>query len=170
MSLVKRDLLSDFKRFSYSLDALFFKSSIAHELSHWLDDTFHSRYITKGIGKVSLSRQQKGNVGTIAGYFGGRKRATSPQQTHVEIGAYVHMLKEKQRALGQSRYDRLSWFDIMDDVSFAGLFDIHWTEDRKRYDMVMKNFVKRLNREGLLGKGMRKIPTFKQVKKYFDYA
>ena len=173
MSLVKSALRSDFKRFSYSLDALSFKSSIAHELSHWLDDTFHNRYLTKGLIKTrDKLKATKGdyysNVDVDraqASHFGGKgKKLDMVHQTHMEHAALVHGLKEFKRSIGKRAYDRLSWLDLANMNSpVMQLFIRQLPASKSQYDNVLKDLAKRLHREGVLGKGMRRIPNYSEV-------
>jgi valyl-tRNA synthetase len=118
------------------------KGSIYHELSHWLDDTFHNRHISKTVNLAqelgaSALRQGEQYVGL----------------TKYEINAQIHAIKQLKRN-NNKIWNTLS-FDQMVDLS-AALQTVEGalsTDDKKRWKQMI---LRRMAREGLLGDSMKK--------------
>ena len=120
------------------------KSSIAHELSHWLNDSIHNEFITK---LIKLSRDND-NPDIL------KLKNLDVNLTYFELDAQIHSIKQLKR-------------DYIDDWNNINLYDLirlspsltKIYNDIKKYgESIIKiwqtNLIKRMNREGLLGKKM----------------
>lgn len=104
------------------------KGTIAHEITHWLDDAEHDLHLTKilSTGKKSVAYIHK---------YGTR------EATPAETQAIVHELN----------YLKSVW-DCWDDITFDDLIHIMGWDISKD---AKKQIIKRMHRENLLGKKMR---------------
>ena len=126
------------------------KSAISHELSHWISDSLHNRHITNVINKArefqdpNIIKMGKSNV----------------NMTHFEIDALIHGIKQL----------RIEKRDIWDKLTFDGMFQLYtalggvdasiqWNNGLDMADEWKKTIIKRMAREKLLGKNMRKFKT-----------
>lgn len=132
------------KRFFNELSEPNIKGTIYHELSHWINDTIHNRHISKRLDK-SL---QFDDLSILLKYG-------STLFTDYEIDAQVHAIKQLKRNY-KKNWDKLSWMDI---VSLKGNFNVIFTKlktiNKKEQTAYFKALTKRLNRENLLGKGLK---------------
>jgi len=129
------------------------KGSIYHELSHWLNDTFHNFNITKRLDKAQkvqdMSIMQKGG---------------STLFTDFEIDAQVHAIKQLKRVY-KKEWETITWDQISQyKASFNVVFNQLKKSSAKVQKEYMKTMLKRLNREKLLGKGLQK--SFKDMMKW----
>jgi hypothetical protein len=126
------------------------KGSIYHELTHWIDDSLHSSSLAKLSnrgGAYPVGSKKRNKI-----MYQGNK---SVDTTYFEVNAQVHDLKQMKRSMGDRRWDELTWKDILQlDGSFAAL--AHDTKQTGEYEKWKKMILKRLAREGLLGKNMSK--------------
>jgi hypothetical protein len=83
------------------------KSTIRHELTHWIDDSLHNKHISKLI--VSPSFREKVNQGLANGID---VRYEMPH----EITAIVNQIAEIKRRIGDKKYNLLTWVDILEKV------------------------------------------------------
>jgi hypothetical protein len=125
------------------------KGSIAHELSHWLDNTLHNKHLEKEIKKYQASVDKN-------------KPKYSPAEwayiTNHEIDANIHAiasLKDKYN----KRWDTMSFLDVLNlKPSLVHLFKSIGTKlSKKQYDNFIKRFFGRLARENMLGKNMKPL-------------
>lgn len=114
------------------------KGSVAHELTHYVDDIFHNKHITK---KVMTRTVSKGSLDK------------NPFDTHIEIEAQVASIRQMKRKF-ETIWDTFSYQDIFSMHPSLSIREELSKAARIRYDRLM---VSRLNREGLLGKNMRDI-------------
>ena len=138
----------------FSAEAI--KGTIYHELAHWADDVLHGRFIAKG-----LKRAQEKGTGREAG-FGRYAKVT---HTPMEFNAQVHSLKAMRKQIGKQAFDRMSWIEMFTRKSSLAS-NFRGYRDEAEYEVAMKRFVKRLHREGLLGKKLKKIPSWKSMQVY----
>jgi hypothetical protein len=114
------------------------KGSIHHELTHWVDDTLHNRFLKKTIDK----RIEKGK---------GESKYKEYTSTH-EINAQIHSIKQMYNKY-KTIWDTFTFDDIVDASPTIQL--IKKQLNPREYEVWSKLIKKRLNREGLLGKKMR---------------
>lgn len=136
--------------FKTELNGTGMQHTIAHEISHWLDDTYNSGHLKKMVSSVKLlgTRNQKDkllNRGEVDTYL-----------TDYEINAIVHgvaAIKDFQN--DQEMWDSMTWRDLLDiDSSIRSSFiDIRNIGEEHGKDFIKKLYT-RLHREGLLGKRM----------------
>lgn len=141
------------------------KKTIAHELSHWLDDATHNFYIKSFVhGDRQLFK------------FGVRRQndfvSDEPNFTKFEINAQIHALKQTKREYSDDEFDKLSFFDFIfrsrvDSVFYRLAYQfVRFERGPKKRDELYKLYVVRLvnrmMRENLWGKSMRP-PTQKEI-------
>ena len=145
MKQFKANLDNDtWERFNNELSPSAIKSTIYHELSHWLNDTLHNQNITKRIVKTKELKSIKP-----------LQRFNKIDFSDFELDAQIHALKQLKRDY-KKEWDNLSWKDIAQKKPF---FDVWFDELRSATPQVQNKIhqlmIKRLNRENLLGKKMR---------------
>ena len=134
------------------------KGTIYHEVSHWLNDTFHN----KNISKLLIKAREEGNINQL------KQGHSNVNLTFYELDAQVHALKQLKRTY-KKEYDNFGYEDIIKyKSSFLGVFRAA-SRNKKEYDEFMKNFVKRLHREGLLTDKLKKIPSFNEMYRILSY-
>lgn len=127
------------------------KRSIAHELSHWISDSTHNRYLYDIMNSVKVSPGSKNKLKKLL------KKEKALLLTHFEIDAQVHDVLQIKRKVGNEKWNSMSFDDLLDYASNTK--DSY--ENIKSFigkDVAFewkKRFLKRLNREGLLGDNMR---------------
>ena len=124
------DAYNEFKLY-FSKDRL--QNSLIHEMTHWLDDYYHNKYVRR------LALLQKFN-------------------SKAEINAQIHviaMLKIRY----SSDWDYMTIFDVLlKDQSLKDTYRRLSELDKKEAIKWLKTIMKRLYREKLLGKKMNNIP------------
>lgn len=130
------------------------KSSIAHELSHWISDSRYGSHIEKllttvrEMGKDDLLKLGKEDV----------------NMTYFEVDAQIHSLKQLKRQYNK-QWDSFKMKDIFDLLP-------SWNATAQRlvksygeevFKIWQKSLVKRMARENLLGKNMRSFATKKDI-------
>jgi len=113
-------------------------STIAHELSHWIDDALHNLFISRYVS----SDEDK--------YFGSKKRAMS----YMEINAQIHSIKELKTNYSNKEWDKFTFEDVAEILTtfYIILEDLTSEKIEKQW---LKKLFHRMNREDLLGKNMR---------------
>lgn len=124
------------------------KSAIYHELAHWLDDVTRNRHLEKMLSHASeLSRPDLLRLGK-----------KDVNMTYFEIEGQIHSLKQLKRSFAKE-WDSFTLNDIF--VRYTALAHIYLTILSKYgkdvVDIWQRNLVKRMHREGLLGKNMRRF-------------
>lgn len=125
------------------------KATIRHELTHWMDDSLHDMYLTKAlfraheIVKVDKSSAVKYyNDAVLHGY-------DDIYKSPIEITPMVNQIAELKRRIGDKKYNKLTWMDLMVLLpTLESLNRKHGVEWRK----IM--FI-RLARENLIGAKFR---------------
>lgn len=125
----------------FSRESLY--GSVAHELCHWLDDTYHDNTVTSLLKKYKSIVKKKG-----VHYFS--------YATNEEINANIQALVSLKRMVGAEKWDEMT---ITDMISLKPSLDNMFREAKKMspelYNEWKKRFFKRMGREGLIGKNMR---------------
>ena len=137
------------------------KSTIYHELSHWIRDSLHGKHIEKIISKAKLTphtdkKTKIKNLGLPDTYM-----------TNYEIDALVHSVKQFRKDIPKEEWDSMSFKDLIDEIrSFKIIYnrikdksydkqDYDIEDSKKWHKQWIKLIVKRLDKEGLLGKNMK---------------
>ncbi len=145
------------KRITGEMHPSSIKKTIAHELSHWASDTTHNRYIDKMLIKAQETDDK--NV-TLTG------KAKIPGQTHYELDATIHGLKQQKRAHSKT-WNKMDLKDLifLDPTLYAIGSQIA-RMGQKEFDLWQKDLVKRMQREKLLGKKMRNFVKALEINPY----
>jgi len=140
-----KDLLkpSEYKRWYGEFGETGIKGTIYHELSHWMDDTFHNKHITNKLikAKESGTRDALTNKGAV-------------NLSIFELDAQVHAIKQLKRTY-KKIWDDVTWeFIVQHKSSFDVVFMNLKNVSKKDKEDYIKRLYKRLNREKLLGKSL----------------
>jgi endonuclease I len=134
-------------------------STIRHELTHWLDDSLHNQHLNKKFSRFNADlqkiKQADGDIVSTrnavdASY---KKHVTKGEEdiylTPLEITPFVNQIEELKRRIGDKKYDKLTWADIMTYMpSLDGL--------NRRYGAKFRKLMfTRMARENLLTKNLR---------------
>jgi len=180
---VKRDVpnKAQFERLEHEFTPTNVKGAIYHELSHWLNDTLHNKHITNKLNKSVEMDDRKFLLG----------KHTNVNFTDFEVDAQIHAIKQIKRD-NKKKYDKFTWKDlftrkpalqgvwqelvkVLEDKRMKffqkysknratqGIWDKIEKKELKVQKDFFKDFTKRLNREGLLVKGLTKFPTAKEL-------
>lgn len=134
-------------------------STIRHELTHWLDDSLHNQHLLKKFTKFNddlkvIKQADQDMVSTRNAVDASYKKHITKGEndiylTPIEITPFVNQIAELKRRIGDKKYDKLTWVDIMTYMpSLSSLNRQHGAKFRK----VMFT---RMAREGLLTKNLR---------------
>jgi len=117
------------------------RSDVVHEITHWLDDSFHKKFITKAFSGERF----------VAKYFkkGQKVYLDEPFEVNSIVNGISDMKKLVEVKFGKQIWDTLSWDDFLGmDPMLANLDIAYGAKFRK----ILR---KRMAREKLLGKKMR---------------
>lgn len=116
------------------------KGSISHELTHWLDETFNKKSISRAITrKVSVDTiKQKNKIKNINTHY-------------MEINAQIGSIKQTKREFGDS-WDELTFEDLI--ILNPSLNSIHKSLGYVERNAWLRALKSRMYREGLLGNKM----------------
>lgn len=133
------------------------KRTIAHELTHWLEDALFKDKMDKAISKLTKTLDKTKDRATrekIIKIF----RVTSSQ----EIESFVSEVKRFKKEFFRDGGTQEGWDDLSFNEATKNRFVMHFKnlpqqigEEASR--IFVKQFALRLSREGLLGKSMRTI-------------
>ena len=126
-----------------------FRQTLAHELSHWISDSVYGSHI-KGL----IDRANK--LGR-ADYMKLRKHDVN--MTYFEIDALIHGIKELRRGYTLEEWDALTFGDLMGLYSSMRVIESRLRENYGEEVSLIwqRSMAKRMDREGLLGRGMRSL-------------
>lgn len=148
---IERELPLNKDRFWSEFSPVSIKGTIYHELAHWADDSLHGRHISKALSKV----RETGGQSVLRG-------RTRPARSPIEINAYIHSIKQVRREMGKRVFEKMSWMDLINGKAQLGAIFRGLKTDRE-YEVLRKDLLKRLNREGLLTRRLRKLPTVDEL-------
>lgn len=124
-------------------------STISHELSHWINDTFHNRFISKLI-KYANELNSREVL---------KLKNADVNMTNFEIDAQVHGVKALKQNMSKKKWDTISsneLFDMYPSLHSNAIGIKKYGEDVLK--IWYKLLFKRLVREKLLGKNMKGFP------------
>jgi len=147
--------------FKNELSVARLKGTISHELAHWIDDSVNSFHINRKFHTPEFSSRFSS---PDDGAKGLQKLlgVSSVNASYIEIQAQIHAIKQiKERH--RNEWDTLTLIDlfILNPPLYWVLESIKNSAEQKKW---LQQLVKRMNREGLLGKNMRKLPTMQDIK------
>ena len=119
------------------------KGTVAHELSHWMDDALHNEVLKKEIEKRMKNSYPDDDI---------QFKAASRH----EIDACIHSLIELKRTIKPEIWDKLSFEQLLEKNPILKFIVEKIKTDKNIYNPWIKKFFGRLSREGLLGKNMSK--------------
>ena len=131
------------------------RGSIAHELSHWIDDVSHKRHITKMIEKAQMFRdEQQDQASTTKTLLRGKPDI---YMTDYEINAVVHAISQLKREFDENKWNTMTFDDLLDsdpalNNTYMRIRDTLTEKDLKEWK---RTVFSRLHRERLLGRNMR---------------
>lgn len=128
-----------FRQFKSDLSEEKIKGSIYHELSHWLDDTFHNRKVKRAVDKFIAKGKKIG------------KNNMPIDADKLEIQAQIHNIHQLKRKYSDI-WDELTFDEMMDkSITIKVVYKMLPLKYRDRWVRDLKT---RMYREGLLGKKM----------------
>lgn len=129
------------------------KSTIMHELAHWLDNSLHNMYISKAFKSAEkaayLGRGDGPKIITKSLYRG----EDDPYLSPMEVTAMVNQIAELKRRLPKSKWDQLTWVDLMHLIP-----SLHFA-DRRLGKEFRKRMISRMARENLVGRNLTRRLT-----------
>lgn len=140
------------KRFKQEINGSATKCTIYHELSHWIDDTFHNKHITNTIKKAQqISNHQKQDKIMAKG-------KADPVASKYEINAQIHAIK-KTKNQNKDIWDTITFNDLLTLIpALHTVYNVLLKKDKGNFDNNLKQWRRdikqRMSREGLLGKNM----------------
>ena len=138
----------DRPRFMHDVSGELVKSTIAHEVSHWLDDTYHNRHIHKRLRRaMSIPFEKREKALKIV-----RSGKSDINMTPFEIDAQVHSIKQARRKFTQQEWDQLTLRDLFN--LYPSFYTISKRLSFSERQEWRKLLISRLHREGLLGRNM----------------
>lgn len=157
------------QEYKFNISEVGIKETIAHELSHWIDDTKHGRFLLKRAidieeiknNELLLDKEKNLLITKIK-----KQGKQHPYMIDTEINAIIHsvkILKNKKK----NEYDSMALSDLFANTAIYSLAqDVHNKAGREGYYKWQKQIITRLSREGLLGKNMKNFVVFESVQEY----
>jgi hypothetical protein len=138
------------------------KGSIYHELAHWIDDVLHGQHLSK--------RSRKAYSELISGRKKEAYKILNQRRKYVTLAPYeiegqIHSIKQMKRSY-KDKWDELSFFEMVElNGSLASIIStFNRANDKKAVKDWVKAILKRMSREKLLGKNMKKVDYAKLTK------
>ncbi len=146
------------------------KSTIYHELSHWIRDSLSNKHIEKILGRASAAGIKNPNASLNIKNLG----LPDTYMTNYEIDALIHNIKQFKRDMSEDEWNSLTFLDLIRMIpSINKVFNrlrTNWIEfyassagknkpswSRNWAKEFVKMLIKRMSRENLLGNNMRKM-------------
>lgn len=124
------------------------KGSIYHELSHWLDDTFHNTHIRDKLTRANTASSRTKGINIL------RQRQPDVALTNYERDAQIHSIKQQKRTMDDNKWNSIS-FEQM--IRMNPSLEVIYDNGKQQgwFNKWKKMILRRMNREGLLGDNMR---------------
>lgn len=140
------------KRFKQEINGSAIKSTIYHELSHWIDDTLHNKHITNTIKKALQVSDRQKQTNILA------KGNLDPVASKYEINAQIHAIK-KAKTQNKNIWDTITFNDLLTLIpALHSVYNVLLRIDKQNSSNSLEQWRKelkhRMSREGLLGKNM----------------
>lgn len=140
---------NEMKRFKNETSPNRIKASIAHELSHWMNDVLHNSNIEKVIDLA----QEFQDMDIL------KLGKEDVNMTHFEIDAQIHGIKALKQQYTTAQWNKFTIADMMDLYPpIYGTWEATKQYGKEVNDIWKKLLLKRMTREKLLGKNMRTFP------------
>jgi len=132
------------------------KSAIYHELSHWVRDSLNNFYLSDLFQRaLNCSDKEKANLIRSAG-------KKQKDMSYYEIDAQIHGIKQTKIYHGDS-WGKLTLNDLFYMYpTLMNVGTILYSINSKVFKIWIKDLVKRMDRENLLGKNMR-IDSYEKI-------
>ena len=165
----KRDISwQDKKTLEVALSEKGVKQTIAHELSHWVQDSLYSGYIYTLISKAMKLDIKNPQDRKVAKKLLHGKEVNS---SAFEIDAQIHGLVETKTWFSQSEWDEMTVADLFYEYPALRATAVQlYAVDKKVYEQWVRDLIKRMARENILGKSMVAIPTIKELQQIEEQA
>ena len=146
--------LSSYNTIRTDLSEAGIKTAIAHELSHWLSDSLYNSHIINRIKRDSELSPSEIKL----------LKRNNINMEYFEIDAQIHSIKEL-KGFHEKEWDSLtldsvfSMYDSLEQVAEVIYESVENHNDGKKLVYIwVQLLIKRMNREGLLGKNMHSFP------------
>lgn len=138
------------------------KAVIYHELAHWISDAKYNSYLhTLTARALNISKDDPNRNEKIKKVMASGK--VDVNMTHFEIDAQIHAIKQIKRSF-KKEWDEMTLTDLFYKyTSLRGIAKTLYQINSDVYKLWIKDLVKRMNREGLLGNNMRNFPEYKMI-------
>jgi hypothetical protein len=136
--------LAERAMFAEEFNPVRIKSTIYHELTHWLDDALHNNHLEK---RIAALKSKVMSMGTDSERREFLSKGKPWEEKYFEINAVVHQVAYIKR-VDPVAWDAMSWRDLETLVSTIGTVF-------KKNPKARKMLIKRLEREKLIGKNMK---------------
>lgn len=139
---------SFFRRLKNQVNENRMKASIAHELTHWIDDSIYKLFYNIVGDEIDPSKRDE-----LLSF-----RSGLMDTTYYEIQAQIHGVQEIKNSYSIEEWNKLSVNDLFELYPpLADVIDkVYRSFNKEIAHSWIKAFLKRLNREHLLGKNMTK--------------
>jgi predicted XRE-type DNA-binding protein len=125
------------------------KTTIMHEIAHWLDNSLHNFYMSKAFSRAAdvADRGRNGAQVITKSLYRGE---SDPYLSPMEVTAMVNQVAELKRRLPKKKWDQLTWVDLMHLIP-----SLHFA-DRRLGAEFRKRMISRMSREHLVGASLMK--------------
>jgi hypothetical protein len=136
------------------------KSTIAHELTHWLSDSLRNNHLLQSALNYN-NKKEKAETNKRKEQL----RFDFAVKAYYEIDACIHGLKEVKRKYSQTSWDNFSFNKtLMINPTLLETILEFKNKEEYVYDCFIQKLFNRLLKEDLLGKNM-KPPSYEEMKK-----
>ena len=119
------------------------KSTISHELTHWLDETCNNNSITKELNKIKTKYAKDPK------YFVGKNNVNSK---YFEINAQINAIAQAKKQINDEEWNSMTFDQLINLI--ISLKTINKTLSQSDKIKWLRNLKTRMYRENLLGKNM----------------
>ena len=137
-----------YKRILEEFTKLTLQTSLAHELSHWLDDINHQNHI-----EIAIKKYNRGDTDTLY-------NAKFIDAHYMEINAQVHALQDLKQRIGTSKWNKINIYQAIYRIpTLNALYRYLKSLEDNSEKKWLHSILKRLAREKILGKNMNTVPA-----------
>lgn len=127
------------------------KGLIAHELTHWIGDAVYNQKGQKALARYAKDMDSEND-------YSERSKITTRLRnaSDEELNSFTAQIKQRRRSMGQEKWDNISFRELLQlDTALGHNFkQVYKGLGQSEYVDFVKVLIKRLHREGLLGKSM----------------
>lgn len=152
---------------NYQLEKESIKQTIAHELTHWIDDVSQGKFLlTRALKVHDIENNALLDDKTKDALTQKIMSKGKPHRYMVdtEVNAMIHQIEALKDTMTQKDWDKLTLEDLFvhSDIYYTA-WNIRNTAGREEYYKWQKQIISRLHRENLLGKNMRNMVIFEHM-------